>query len=82
MKGSPAYAVPVHLRNAPTRLMKQLGFGAEYVYPPDVGYVSDQSYLPPELASSEFFVRTRSGGGLRGSTTQDMPAPPKRPKVT
>lgn len=28
-------AVPVHLRNAPTRLMKELGFGAEYKYNPD-----------------------------------------------
>ncbi|QDQ28038.1 replication-associated recombination protein A [Chitinimonas arctica] len=41
-------AVPEHLRNAPTKLMKQLGFGAEYRYAhnEDEGYAAGERYLP------------------------------------
>ena len=43
--------IPVHLRNAPTRLMKELGYGAEYRYNPEFqdGKVYGQEYLPEEL---------------------------------
>ncbi|KAA8526177.1 hypothetical protein F0562_008084 [Nyssa sinensis] len=40
--------VPLHLRNAPTKLMKELGYGKGYIYPPD-NPSSMQSYLPPSL---------------------------------
>lgn len=40
--------VPFHLRNAPTKLMKKLGYGKDYIYPPDCPN-STQSYLPPSL---------------------------------
>lgn len=42
--------VPLHLRNAPTQLMKELGYGQGYAYPHDYenNYVA-QSYMPAEL---------------------------------
>lgn len=47
--------VPVHLRNAPTKLMKELGYGGEYKYNPDYkeGRVK-QVYLPEGLAERRF----------------------------
>ncbi|OQS03870.1 ATPase WRNIP1-like [Thraustotheca clavata] len=45
----PAPEVPLHLRNAPTPLMKDLGYGKEYKYNPDYEGVVDQTYLPGEL---------------------------------
>jgi putative ATPase len=47
--------IPVHLRNAPTRLMKEMGYGKEYKYNPN--YVNGrvkQQYLPEELRASTF----------------------------
>jgi putative ATPase len=50
-------AVPFHLRNAPTKMMKQLGFGAEYQYPHDApGNFVVQEYLPEALCGAEWFV--------------------------
>lgn len=47
--------IPIHLRNAPTRLMKELGYGHEYKYNPDYmdGKVS-QDYLPEKLVGRQF----------------------------
>uniref|UniRef100_A0A2N9FJQ6 UBA domain-containing protein n=1 Tax=Fagus sylvatica TaxID=28930 RepID=A0A2N9FJQ6_FAGSY len=45
--------VPLHLRNAPTKLMKELGYGKDYIYPPD-NPSSTQSYLPPSLQGYKF----------------------------
>ncbi|MCJ1388456.1 hypothetical protein MMC18_001303 [Xylographa bjoerkii] len=47
--------VPTHLRNAPTRLMKEMGYGKEYKYNPDFqdGKVA-QEYLPERLRGSQF----------------------------
>jgi putative ATPase len=48
--------VPLHIRNAPTGLMKELGYGKGYRYDPDQEYgVSDQSYLPDRLAGERFY---------------------------
>ncbi len=53
---TPGDAVPLHLRNAPTRLMKGLGCGKGYLYDPDQpGGVSRQSYLPETLLGEEFY---------------------------
>ncbi|XVF81640.1 hypothetical protein PTKIN_Ptkin15bG0171500 [Pterospermum kingtungense] len=46
--------VPLHLRNAPTKLMKELGYGKDYIYPPDNPSASTQSYLPPSLLGYKF----------------------------
>jgi putative ATPase len=42
--------VPLHLRNAPTKLMKQLGYGDNYKYAHDyAGHFVEQQFLPDEL---------------------------------
>ena len=42
--------VPMHLRNAPTALMEELGYGAEYLYAHDhPGNFVEQEFLPDEL---------------------------------
>lgn len=47
--------VPLHLRNAPTKLMKDLGYGKDYLYPPDnPDSSSSQTYLPPDLKGYKF----------------------------
>ncbi|KAL7795743.1 DNA polymerase III, clamp loader complex, gamma/delta/delta subunit [Trichoderma ceciliae] len=53
--GVASLPVPLHLRNAPTRLMRDLGYGAEYKYPPNYkdGKVKQQ-YLPGELNGRKF----------------------------
>jgi len=45
--------VPIHLRNAPTKLMKDLGYGKDYLYPPEAD-ASNQTYLPEELKNKKF----------------------------
>jgi len=46
--------VPLHLRNAPTKLMKELGYSAGYKYTP-IEDSSNQTYLPEELKSRKYF---------------------------
>ncbi len=49
-------AVPLHLRNAPTRLMKELGHGKGYQYSHDApGHFSDQEFLPDQLSGTTFY---------------------------
>lgn len=48
--------VPLHLRNAPTKLMKNLGYHDGYKYPHDYpGHFTEQQYLPDELRDSRFW---------------------------
>lgn len=50
--------VPLHLRNAPTNLMKQQGYGVEYLYPHDFNeHFVMQDYLPPELKGTKLYER-------------------------
>lgn len=55
--------VPLHLRNAPTELMKSLGHGAGYHYAHDwpEGYVPGEAYLPEALASQRFYEPVARG---------------------
>lgn len=46
--------VPLHLRNAPTKLMKEIGYGKDYQYNPDYTEPVDQEYLPPELRGRKY----------------------------
>ena len=57
-----AEPVPLHLRNAPTRLMKQLEYGKGYRYAHDEAEgVADMSCLPPALAGQKFYRPTERG---------------------
>ena len=55
--------VPVHLRNAPTRLMKDMGFGRDYRYAHDEGeaYAAGESYFPDGMRSPEWYRPTDRG---------------------
>lgn len=57
----PAYPVPLHLRNAPTKLMKDIGYGKGYIYPPDnVQEAKQQTYLPPELQEKSWWQKNQN----------------------
>ena len=59
---TPGAPVPMHLRNAPTDLMKQLGYGAGYQYDPDTPEgVGAQSHLPDELEGRQFYFPGAAG---------------------
>ncbi|TAM91881.1 MAG: replication-associated recombination protein A [Rhodanobacteraceae bacterium] len=66
--------VPMHLRNAPTRLMKELGYGHGYQYDHDVegGVALDQQCLPDALAGTEFYAPT--GNGVEGKIREKLDA--------
>ncbi|MFZ5440960.1 MAG: replication-associated recombination protein A [Myxococcota bacterium] len=54
--------VPMHLRNAPTKLMKSLGYGGGYQYPHDFeGNYVVENYLPEGLRGERFFEPSRNG---------------------
>jgi putative ATPase len=54
--------VPMHVRNAPTKLMKDLGYSKGYKYPHDYpGAVTDGSCLPDKLADSSYYKPTERG---------------------
>ena len=58
----PTLAVPLHLRNAPTRLMKDLGYGQGYRYAHDEpGHVADMECLPDQLTGVRFYRPTEEG---------------------
>ncbi|MGA1524472.1 MAG: replication-associated recombination protein A, partial [Planctomycetota bacterium] len=51
------HEIPLHLRNAPTRLAKELGHGQEYRYAPDEpGHVADMDCLPDALVGRRFYA--------------------------
>ncbi len=58
----PPYNVPLHLRNAPTGLMKNLGYGTDYEYPHDYEeHISGQIYMPEELKEKVYYNPTSLG---------------------
>ncbi|XP_065609210.1 ATPase WRNIP1 [Cyrtonyx montezumae] len=60
MHTGPLPPVPLHLRNAPTRLMKDLGYGKGYKYNPMYKEPVEQEYLPVELKGTDFFKERRT----------------------
>jgi putative ATPase len=55
--------VPLHLRNAPTRLMKELGYGRAYRYAHDEpeGYAAGEQYLPDGMAPPRWYRPVERG---------------------
>jgi putative ATPase len=80
--------VPMHLRNAPTRLMKDMGHGKAYRYAHNEpnGYAAGQRYLPDDMADPNWYTPTDRG--LETKIAQklaqlrqwDHDADPKKPK--
>ena len=59
----PSYEVPLHLRNAPTKLMKESGYGAEYRYAhnePDA-FAAGENYFPEEIRNTRLYEPTPRG---------------------
>jgi putative ATPase len=63
VKSLPSYDVPLHLRNAPTSLMKDLDYGKDYRYAhnEEGAYALGVSYLPEELAGKQYYFPTDRG---------------------
>ena len=62
IEAKPAEPVPLHLRNAPTRLMKELDYGKDYQYAHDVeGKVAAMECLPPSLVDRRYYQPTNEG---------------------
>ena len=80
------FDVPEHLRNAPTRLMKEMGLGAEYRYAHDEpnAYAAGENYFPPEMAATQYYFPTsrglegKIGEKLAWLSEQDQNSPIKR----
>ena len=60
---SPSYEVPVHLRNAPSKLMKELGYGREYRYAHDEpnAYAAGETYMPDDITEPNFYQPVARG---------------------
>lgn len=57
-----ALEVPLHLRNAPTKLIKEMGYHKGYQYPHDYeGNFVEESYLPEKLADKTYYEPTQNG---------------------
>ncbi|MFV9667639.1 replication-associated recombination protein A [Pantoea sp. KXB25] len=82
----PDYDVPEHLRNAPTKLMKEMGLGKEYRYAHDEthAYAAGEVYFPQELAGARYYTPTtrglegKIGEKLSWLAEQDQNSPTKR----
>ena len=63
VKETADYDVPEHLRNAPTTLMKSLGYGEAYRYAHDEpnAYAAGENYFPPELSETVFYIPSERG---------------------
>ena len=62
--------VPIHLRNAPTKLMKELGYGEEYKYSHDfANNFAEQEFLPDEIAETLLY---NPGNNSRENGTREF----------
>lgn len=63
VKQHPSSEVPVHLRNAPTKLMKELGYGREYRYAHDEpnAYAAGETYMPDGMEEPSFYQPVARG---------------------
>ncbi|WP_339897075.1 replication-associated recombination protein A [uncultured Gilvimarinus sp.] len=67
VRSTPGYEVPMHLRNAPTKLMKNMDYGAEYRYAHDEpgAYAAGENYLPAEMAERRYYHPVERGLELK-----------------
>ncbi len=67
VRNSPSHEVPMHLRNAPTSMMKGMGFGKDYRYAHDEGeqYAAGENYFPNELRGTRFYEPVDAGLEIR-----------------
>lgn len=62
VRKSDLVSVPIHLRNAPTKLMKEIGYGKEYKYPHSFeNNFLEEDYLPNELKTKQFYFPSENG---------------------
>jgi putative ATPase len=63
VEATPSYEVPLHLRNAPTQLMKAEGYGAEYRYAHDEpdAFAAGENYFPEPLKDRQYYHPTDHG---------------------
>ncbi len=62
VRQNPLFAVPIHLRNAPTKLMKEIGYGKNYKYAHNFkNHFVEEDYLPEEIKSTQFYFPTENG---------------------
>ena len=63
VKESGSAEVPIHLRNAPTKLMKELGYGKEYRYAHDEpeAYAAGETYFPEEIGEQRYYEPVNRG---------------------
>jgi len=62
VRDKPLYSVPLHLRNAPTKLMKEIGYGKEYKYPHEFkDHFILEEYLPEKLRDVQYYFPSESG---------------------
>jgi len=56
------YPVPLHLRNAPTKLMKNIGYSEGYKYPHNFSnHFVEENYLPKELSNKQYYLPSEMG---------------------
>ncbi len=67
VQSNDSYEVPMHLRNAPTGMMKKMGYGKEYQYAHDHddAFVPGESYFPEQLDGSEYYFPVSRGLEIR-----------------
>ena len=65
--GQPSFDVPMHIRNAPTGMMKDMGYGEDYRYAHDYddAFVPGESYFPPELDGRVYYEPRPRGLEIR-----------------
>ena len=63
IRKQPSYEVPIHLRNAPTRLMKEMDYGAAYRYAHDEpeAYAAGENYFPEPLKNTRYYHPVNRG---------------------
>ena len=62
VRNNPLYPVPLHIRNAPTKLMKDIGYGKNYKYAHDFeNHFVEENYFPEELKGSQFYFPSEQG---------------------